>query len=122
MSSDPQSEEQAQAASPQFHVRCARELFEALESPDGAVRLAALHAVQDDPATALGFGPYFERDLVDVLLSQAERSRGELDWLSWIGTLAAFRDARVVRLFASLITTASHTELLFALANYLRTE
>ena len=63
-----------------------------------------------------------ERDLVDVLLSQAERFRGELEWLSWIGALAAFHDPRVVRLFASLITTESHTELLFALANYLRAE
>jgi HEAT repeat protein len=122
MSSGPQAEEQAQAGCPQFQVRCARELFEALESRDGAIRLAALQAVQDAPATALGFGPYAERDLVDVLLSQAERFRGELEWLSWIGTLAAFRDARVVRLFASLITTASHAELLFALANYLRAE
>jgi hypothetical protein len=122
MSSGPQAQEQPRAAPPQFHVRCARELFEALESPDGAIRLAALHAVQNGPATALGFGPYAERDLVDVLLSQAERFRGELEWLSWIGTLAAFRDARVIRLVASLITTSSHTELLFALANYLRAE
>src|SRR6476646_5077374 len=112
MSSGPQAEEQAQDARPPFHVRCARELFEALESPDGAIRLAALDAVQNAPATALGFGPYAERDLVGVLLSQAEASQGELEWLSWIGTLAAFRDARVVRLFASLITTASHAELL----------
>src|SRR5215831_6269354 len=119
MSSGTQAQEQPQAEPSQFHVRCARELFEALESPDGAVRLAALHAVQDAPATALGFGPYLERDLVDILLSQAERFRGGLERLSWIGALAAFHDPRAVRLFASLITTASHTELLFALANYL---
>jgi len=105
-----------------FHVRCARELFEALESAEGAIRLAALHALQNAPETALSFGPYEERDLVDVLLSQAERFRGELEWVSWIGALAAFKDPRVVRLFASLIPTESHTELLFALANYLRTE
>jgi len=115
-------EEQPQAAGSQFHVRCARELFAALESPDGAIRLAALHAVQNAPETALGFGPYAKRDLVDVLLSQAERFRGELEWLSWIAALAAFQDLRIVRLFTSLITTESHTELLFALANYLRAE
>lgn len=122
MSSGAQVEEQLQAAGPQFHVRCARELFEALESTDGAIRLAALYAVQDAPETALSFGAYAKRDLVDVLLSQAERFRGELEWLSWIGALAAFHDPRVVRLFTSLITTESHAELLFALANYLRAE
>jgi HEAT repeat protein len=122
MSSGAPVEDQSQAAGPQFHVRCAREMFEALESSDGTIRLAALHAVQNVPETALGFGPYAKRDLVDVLLSQAERFRGELEWLSWIGTLAAFHDPRIVRLFTSLITTESHTELLFALANYLRAE
>jgi len=122
MSSGVPIQEQPQAAVPQFHVRCARELFEALESPDGAIRLAALHAVQNAPDTALSFGPYAKRDLVDVLLSQAERFRGEFEWLSWIGTLAAFHDLRIIRLFTSLITTESHTELLFALANYLRPE
>jgi len=122
MSSGDQPEEQPPAPAPQFHVRCARELFEALESPDGAIRLAALHAVQDAPETALGFGSYEERDLVNVLLSQAEHFQGQMEWLSWIGALTGFHDPRVVRLFASLITTESHAELLFALANYLRTQ
>jgi len=108
--------------SPQFHVRCARELFEALESPDGTTRLAALQAVQNAPETAFSFGLHAKRDLIDVLLSQAERLRGEFEWLNWIGALAAFHDPRVFRLFASLISTESHSQLLFALANYLQTE
>ena len=120
MSPGSESWEQAQGAGPQFHVRSARELFEALESWDGAIRVAALHAVQNDPATALSFGRHAKRDLVDVLLSQAERFRGELEWLDWIGALAGFHDSRVFRLFTSLITTESHTELLFALASYMR--
>jgi HEAT repeat protein len=122
MSSGAQIREQAEGIRPQFHVRCARDLFEALESRDGAIRLEALQAVQNAPETALSFGMHAKRDLVDVLLSQAERFRGELEWLYWIGALAAFRDPRVVRLFTSLITSESHTQLLFALANYLRTE
>ena len=60
-----------------------------MEGSDGAIRLAALDALQNAPETALSFGPYEKRDLVDVLLSQAERFRGELEWLSWIGALAA---------------------------------
>ena len=122
MNPDAETTEQAQATCPEFHVRSARELFEALQSPDGAIRIAALHAVQNAPATALSFGRHAKRDLVDVLLSQAERFRGELEWLDWIGSLAGFRDPRVFQLFTSLITTESHTELLFAIANYLRAE
>jgi hypothetical protein len=122
MSSGPQTEEQAQSARPPFHVRCARDLFQALESRDGAIRLAALQAVQKDPETARSFGLHAKQDLIDVLLSQAERFRGELEWLCWVGALSAFRDPRVVRSFISLITTESHAELLFALAHYLRAE
>ena len=122
MSSGAETTDPAQAPRPQFHVRCARELFEALESPDGSIRLAALQAVRNAPGTALSFGLHAKRALVDVLLSQAERFRGDLEWLHWIGALAAFRDPRIARLFASLITTESHTELLFALAHYLRAE
>jgi hypothetical protein len=122
MSSGTQAEEQPQPAVPSFQVRTARELFEALESPDGAIRLAALQAVQQAPSTALSFGLYAKRDLVDVLVSQAERFRGEFEWMNWLGALAGFREPRVVRLFTSLIATESHGELLFALANYLQTE
>jgi hypothetical protein len=122
MSSGPQAEEQPQTAQQPVRVRCARDLFQALESGDGTIRLAALQAVQKNPETALSFGLHAKQDLIDVLLSQAERFRGELEWLSWIGVLAAFRDPRVVRSFLSLMSTESHAELLFALAHYLRAE
>jgi hypothetical protein len=45
MNSGAKTPEQAQGVRPQFHVRYARELFEALESRDGAIRLAALEVV-----------------------------------------------------------------------------
>jgi hypothetical protein len=121
MSSSPQAAEPQTARQP-VRVRCARDLFQALESPDGATRLSALQAVQKNPETALNFGLHEKQDLIDVLLSQAERFRGDLEWLSWVGALAAFRDSRVVRWFIFLITTESHAELLFALAHYLRAE
>ena len=121
MSSEVQSEP-VQAAAPPPPVRSARDLFQALESGDVKTRLAALQAVQRAPETALSFGLCDNRDVLDVLLSQAERYRGKLEWLNWIGALAAFRDPRVVRLFISLLTTESHGELLFGLAGYLRSE
>jgi len=122
MSPGAQAEGQPQPAVPSFQVRTARQLFEALESPDGGVRLAALQAIQQAPSTALSFGLHAKRDLLDVLLSQAERFRGEFEWMNWLGAIAGFREPRVVRLFTSLITTESHGELLFALANYLQSE
>jgi len=121
MSAEVQSEP-AQQAAPPPPVRSARDLFQALESGDVKTRLAALQAVQRAPETALSFGLCDNRDVLDVLLSQAERYRGKLEWLNWIGALAAFRDPRVVRLFISLLTTESHGELLFGLAGYLRSE
>lgn len=121
MSSDTESQAQANNSS-QFLVRSARELFGALESPDGMIRLAALQAVQSAPETSLSFGLYEKRDLIDVLLSQAERLRAAFEWMNWIGALAAFHEPRVFRWFASLLTAESHSQLLFALANYLKNE
>jgi len=121
LSSDTESQAQANNSS-QFLVRSARELFGALESPDGMIRLAALQAVQSAPETSFSFGLYEKRDLIDVLLSQAERLRATFEWMNWIGALASFHDPRVFRLFASLLTTESHSQLMFALANYLRNE
>ncbi len=122
MSAEARSAEQGQSSRPQLHIRSARELFGALESGEGSARLAALQAVQKAPETALSFGLHAGRDVVDVLISQAEHCRGEWEWFHWVGALAAFRDPRVVRLFTSLIKSESHAELLFALANYLRAE
>jgi len=122
VSADVNSAEQVQSAQPKLHIRSARELFGALEASDGTTRLAALQAVRKAPATALSFGLHARRDVIDVLISQAEHFRGEWEWFHWIGALAGFRDPRVVRLFTFLITTESHAELLFALANYLRAE
>jgi len=122
VSSQATSAEQVQSDRPQLRIQSARELFGALEASDGTTRLAALQGVQKAPATALSFGLHARRDVIDVLISQAEHFRGEWEWFHWIGALAGFRDPRVVRLFTFLITTESHAELLFALANYLRAE
>ena len=114
--------EQTDTVPPQLCLRTARALFEALAAGAAPVRLSALQAVRLSPATALSFGLYEGRDVIDVLLQQAQRWRGTMEWLSWIGALAAFRDARVVRLFVSLLSTEDHADLLFALAEYLRNE
>jgi len=114
--------EQTETVLPQLCLRTARALFEALAAAAAPTRLSALQAVRLSPATALSFGLYDGRDVIDVLLQQAQRWRGTMEWLSWIGALAAFRDVRVVRLFVSLLSTEDHADLLFALAEYLRKE
>ena len=114
--------EPTDATAPQLCLRTARALFEALTATEARTRLSALEAVRLSPATALSFGLHEGRDVVDVLLLQAQRFRGTMEWLAWIAALAAFRDIRVVRLFVSLLTTEHHSDLLFALAEYLREE
>ncbi len=113
---------QTQTAPPQLCVRTARALFDALAAAAAPTRLSALQAVRLSPATALSFGLYAGRDVIDVLLQQAQRWRGTMEWFSWIGALAAFRDVRVMRLFVCLLSTEDHGDLLFALAEYLRKE
>ena len=118
--------DRTEAARPQLRVRSARELFQALSAPDAPTRLSALHAVRLAPDTALSFGLYEGRDVIDVMLQQTQRVRAHIDghteWFSWIGALAAFRDRRVVELFISLLGTEEHAELLLALAEYLGAE
>ncbi|MBV8809683.1 MAG: hypothetical protein JO033_13505 [Acidobacteriaceae bacterium] len=114
--------EQTETVPPQLCLRTARALFEALTAAAAPTRLSALQAVRLSPATALSFGLYERRDVIDVLLERAQRWRGTMEWVSWIGALAAFRDVRVVRLFVSLVSTEDHGGLLFALAEYLRNE
>ena len=99
--------EQTETAPPQLCLRTARALFEALAGAAAPTRLSALQAVRLSPATAISFGLYDGRDVIDVLLQQAQRWRGTIEWFSWIGALAAFRDVRVVRLFVSLLSAKS---------------
>ena len=114
--------EQRQEAGPPIQVRCARDLFQALESRRWRHPPRSASSRTEGSGNGPNLWTPSKRDLVDVLISQAQRFRGDLEWLSWIGALATFRDLRVVRSFASLITTESHAELLFALAHYLRHE
>jgi hypothetical protein len=122
MSPPAATHEEPEAVPPQLCLRTARALFEALTAADTPTRLSALEAVRLSPAIALRFGLYDGRDVIDVLLQQAHRWRGTMEWASWLGALAAFREVRVVRLFLSLLSTEDHSDLLFALAEYLRNE
>ncbi len=67
--------DQAQGPEPEpvveLRIRCAADLAKALNSPDAAVRLQVLAAVASQPQAALRYGKHQGRDLIDLLIDQA---------------------------------------------------
>ena len=55
----------------ELRIRCAADLAQALNSPDTAVRLQVLAAVASQPQAALRYGKHQGRDLIDLLIDQA---------------------------------------------------
>src|SRR3984957_16677979 len=100
-------------------IRTARELFESLRAADLPTRLSSLKAVQAQPQAAVNFGTWQEVDLIDVLLTQASKFEGTLEWLDWIGALAHFRDERVLQFFVRVLAQEDEPRLLFCAAQYL---
>ena len=100
-------------------IRNARTLFEALMTPDTATRFNALRAIQAQPEAALAFGIYKGSDVIDVMLAQAADLEDTLEWTSWVGALAGFRDQRVVEFFLTILATAERPQVLFSAARYL---
>jgi HEAT repeats len=100
-------------------IRSARELFESLRAADILTRLSSLKAVQAQPQAAVGFGTWQELDLIDVLLTEASKFEGTLEWLDWIGVLAHFADERVIQFFLQVLAQEDEPRLLFCAAQYL---
>jgi HEAT repeat protein len=100
-------------------IRTARELFESLRAADLPTRLSSLKAVQAQPQAAVNFGTWQEVDLIDVLLTQASKFEGTLEWLDWIGALAHFRDERVLQFFVRVLAQEDEPHVLFCAARYL---
>jgi HEAT repeat protein len=100
-------------------IRTARELFDSLRAGDLPTRLSSLKAVQAQPQAAVNFGTWQELDLIAVLLTQASKFEGTLEWLDWIGALAHFRDERVVQFFVRLLVQEDEPHVLFCAARYL---
>jgi hypothetical protein len=100
-------------------IRTARELFESLRAADLPTRLSSLKAVQAQPQAAVNFGTWQELDLIDVLLEQASKLEGTLEWLDWIGALAHFRDERVLQFFMRVLEQEDEPHVLFCAARYL---
>src|SRR5262245_6172819 len=111
---DPQS-----AAAAPLQIHTARVLHEALTAGEPSRRFGALQAVAAQPAMALALGLHAGRDIIDVLLQQAARTQGKLEWMAWVRALAAFRDARVTVFFTDILRTQEQPEILFLAARFL---
>jgi hypothetical protein len=96
-----------------------KDLFESLIAPDAATRLETLQAIQTQPHAALSFGLYQGHDVIDVLLAGATSSLTSTEWMSWLGTLAAFRDDRVTDFFLNVLPQEESPQLIFSAARYL---
>src|SRR6266496_2015162 len=107
---------------PPHSIRSAQELHEALTAGEPRRRLGALQAIISRPDAARRLGVHAGLDVIALLLQQETRMRGCLEWLSWVGALAAFRDPRVSAFFIELLRTAEQPDILFAAARYLSSE
>ena len=119
MSATAGSEKGGARANAPRSIRTARELFESLRAADLPTRLSTLKAVQAQPQAAVNFGTWQEVDLIDVLLTQASKFEGKLEWLDWIGALAHFRDERVLQFFVRVLAQEDEPHVLFCAARYL---
>lgn len=104
----------------QLRIRSAESLQKALSSPDLGVRIAVLKAIAADPARALAFAPHAGRDVIDVLLAQADETGTVRKAV--VTALATFRDARVRSFFVRTYAHDTDPETVFLAAARLRAE
>ncbi len=107
------------AATEAIRIGSAAHLKRTLQSSEPRLRLAALTAIQQQPAKALALGLHDGEDAIDMLLNSANRTDGTLEWLYYVIALAAFRDPRVTEFYTAILETSADSELLFTAAEYL---
>ncbi len=101
---------------PKLRIREARDLFEALVSPDFGVRISLARAIASDPAKAVSYGAFNGIGLVDYLIQLLSRA-GDTSYRSvLLAALAAFRDPRIPDLFMTEMADATAPEPVMAAA------
>ncbi len=76
-------------------VRSAADLFEALESSDLGLRLAALKVVCEQPGRAAAYGRHGKRDVIDVLVQMDVTVLPAALQRLLVAAISAYRDPRV---------------------------
>ncbi len=106
----------------QLRIRSAKDLFDAVKSPDPAVRFGVLRAMAQNPAKAASYGAYGGMDVVDLLCEQAVALPPSLLRTMVLGTLGGFRDPRTATLFKKELSMAQDAEIITLSARFLSTE
>lgn len=100
-------------------ITSAAQLHAALTSPDAQTRLGTLEAVVADPKTARAFGLHADRDVIDVLLTQARATDVAAEWLTLVNALSVFADPRVAIFFVEVLAQHADPAVLFLASDYL---
>ena len=80
---------------PKLTIASADDLFHALRSDSGGVRLSVLSAISKSPEKALSYGPYNGRDLLEELFTQLTAARDSRYRLALLRTISVFRGSQV---------------------------
>lgn len=106
----------------QLRIRNAKDVLDALRSPDPGMRVSILRAVIRNPEKAAAYGTCEGQDIVDELCSQAESlGRSPLRMLV-LSALSGYRDRRVREFFRKEVNIAEDAETITIAARYLAGE
>jgi hypothetical protein len=105
-----------------LRIRTAKDIIDALRSPDASIRFSMLRAIARNPEKAASYGAFNGQDMIDELCSQMEHSNeGPLRAII-LGTLSLYRDPRITRLFKNEISRSGNAEIITMAARYLSTD
>lgn len=94
-SSDGPDGPKPEADLPKLTIASAGDLFHALRSDSGGVRLSVLSAISKSPDKALSYGLYNGRDLLEEMFAQLTAARDSRYRLALLKTIAVFRAPQV---------------------------
>lgn len=97
------------------HIGSARDLFEALGSPEAGVRLSVLQAIAEYPEQALAYGPWEGEDLIGRLIHLARRDPMPMVRSVMVKVVANFRSKRVLEFLQERMQATQDVDLVLEL-------
>lgn len=107
---------------PELRIRSAKDVFDALRSPDMMVRFSILRGIAQNPAKAASYGTYNGSGLLDELLYHLNHNEDGIYRLALLNALAAFREPRLVEVFKNEMSGAKDTHAVMLAAAWLAGE
>jgi hypothetical protein len=93
------------------YIKSAGDIFNALVDEDQRVRRNILRAIRDNPEKILSYGSEGGKDIVDVLLELADKSKFMSEKLSYAYAAFAFDDKRILRLAKEIFIESDNSNL-----------